>query len=85
MLKITLWENSEKDVICLLDCKIGLGWHVTVSPQFSNSSGLIYNAVRMSTCPSGNITDILETGSSIEEGNTLAAAKASVFLLAPRC
>lgn len=86
MLKITLWENSEKDVTCLLDCKIGLGWHVAVCPQLPNSSSLTDNAVRLSGYPSWvcNIIKILETGSSIKEGNTLATATASVLLLAPR-
>jgi len=53
MLKITPWENSEKDVTCLLDCKIGLRWHVVVCAQLPNSSSFIDDVIRPSRCPSG--------------------------------
>lgn len=70
-LKITPWENSEKDVTCLLDCKIDQGWHVAVWSQLPHSSSLIDNAIILGRCPSQmhTILTILEMGSSIEEGN----------------
>lgn len=85
-LKFTPWENSEKDVTCLLDCKIDWGWHVAVCPQQPNLSCLTDNAFRLSRCPSYMCTNIaiLKMGSSTEEGNIPATAKAAELLLVPR-
>lgn len=86
-LKNTMWENVGKDVNCLLECKIGLGWHVAVYLQLTNTYSLTDNAIRLSRCPSWiyNIIEDSEVRCSREEESSLATSKPPALLLAPMC